>query len=44
MRRCNGVATKYLDDYLCWHVFVEASKDLARRTPQSRLPLNACAA
>lgn len=44
MRRFNGVATKYLDNYLRWHVFVEATKDLARRAARHRLLLDACAA
>ena len=44
MRRFNGVTTKYLDNSLRWHVFSEATKDIASRAARHRLLLDACAA
>jgi hypothetical protein len=43
MRRFNGVATKYLDNYLRWHMFLDATKDVGRRASRNRLLLDACA-
>jgi len=44
MRHFNGVATKYLDIYLRWHVFLEATKEFAGPVARDRLLLDACAA
>lgn len=44
MRRFNGVATKYLPNYLRWYVFLDATKDLSRRAARRKLMLDACAA
>jgi transposase-like protein len=44
MRRFSGVATKYLDSHMRWHVFLEPTKGFGRRAECARLLLDTCAA
>lgn len=42
MARFNGVATKYLNSYLIWHLFLETNKRLPSDESVNEMLLNAC--
>ncbi len=42
MERFNGVATKFLNNYLIWHRFLEINKKLSSKENINELLLNAC--
>ncbi len=42
MERFQGVATKYLDNYLYWHRFLEMIKNLHKKDSTITLLLHAC--
>lgn len=44
MRRFNGVATRYLQNYMHWHLFVDRAGELAPSVARKRLLARACSA